>query len=175
MEWFVLIISVALLIYIFKSKNKGIVNVPKGDFEKYFKTVKSKNNYIYKIPIIKYNNKCIKRFEISGMNFRKLKKNNVGYFKGYVIIEKNKHDPYAIAIYTNKGVHIGYLPGGSEKRFNTINKKPHKATFAWGLINSNPNTNHFFGFVYVTMCLSEEETELIKNKQPLELLTNQNL
>ena len=51
------------------------------------------------------------RFSIAGINFRKGIESYLGKSKGYLTPEPtNKHDPNAIAIFSNEGHHLGYVP-----------------------------------------------------------------
>lgn len=51
---------------------------------------------------------------IKGTSFRNLKKSDVGKFEGKAVAEKNNiYDEFAIAIYNDKGKHVGYAPEGN--------------------------------------------------------------
>ena len=173
MEILIVIGAILLIIYVIKKdKTPNIkTNLP----EKYFRKSTTKHNYTYFTPLIKFNNKLIRRFEIQGMDYLNLKNNTIGMFKGYVVVEDNEYDEYAIAVYTNKNIHVGYLPGHNEKIFNIINNMENKSSFAFGLINSNKATKHFFGHVYVNMSLSKDKEKKLKELSALDLLSNDDL
>lgn len=68
-------------------------------------------------------NKCIglsprkgyEKFSIAGVFYRNLPVSMVGKFNGYAIAETdNRYDPYAIAIYNDEGIHLGFLKKGNK-------------------------------------------------------------
>jgi hypothetical protein len=50
-------------------------------------------------------------YSIAGINYRKGVRNYVGLFEGYISPEpSNRYDPNAIAVYSDDGHHLGYIP-----------------------------------------------------------------
>ena len=178
MDVLIVIGAILLIIYVIKnSKKKNHLKKKKDTINiTVTSTSHNSNNKIeYSNANTKYVNKGIKRNSIAGMSYRNLKKRHAGYFTGYAILEKNKHDPYAIAIYNSKGKQLGYLPGGNKKRHDIIKSHPDNMIFVWGKVNHNPKTNNFWGHVYTPIGLSEDEINTFINDSAEALLSNINL
>ncbi len=58
------------------------------------------------------------------------KESDNGYYDGYVVSENNPYDPHAIAVYTNAGKKVGYIPRAETRVFrfwsNGVEKMPCK-------------------------------------------------
>jgi len=87
------------------------------------------------------------KFGMVGMYYRKLKRSNMGKFEGYAKAEKyNTHDPYAVAIYTSSGKHVGYLPKGNKSIHNLILENGNSLP-AYGYISCDAYGSNFIGEV----------------------------
>lgn len=54
-----------------------------------------------------------KKLNMVGMNYRGIDASDLGKFEGYALAQTNNiHDPYAIAIHREDGVHVGFLERG---------------------------------------------------------------
>jgi hypothetical protein len=61
------------------------------------------------------------QFPIKGLNYRDLSIKDIGRFEGYAKADlNNEHDAYAIAIYRENHLHLGYLPAGNNDLYNYI-------------------------------------------------------
>lgn len=91
--------------------------------------------------------KGYEKFSIVGMYYRNLKPSNMGKFEGYAKAEKrNLHDPYAVAIYTDYGKHVGYLPSGN-KAIHQLILDNDGSLLAYGYISCDANGNDYIGEV----------------------------
>lgn len=58
---------------------------------------------------------------IRGINFRNLTDANIGSFNGYIMPDKeNKHDRYAIGVYSDDDTHFGFIEKGQKSLYNKI-------------------------------------------------------
>lgn len=54
------------------------------------------------------------KFPIKGLYYRGLRDSDIGKFDGYAVAETdNKVDPFAVAIYREDDLHLGYIPAGN--------------------------------------------------------------
>ena len=108
----------------------------------------------------RYKTKGVKEFDIKGINMRGLTQGNAGKFYGYVKTENNPHDRYAVAIYNNEGLHLGYTPKGNAALFNTINDEGGNIE-AWGYIkhieDNRQNERYLCGNVFIPVFCNEDE------------------
>lgn len=64
-----------------------------------------------------------REFKIAGISFRGLTEKDEGEYEGTVRCDYgNKYDPYALAVYTSKGKHVGFIPKGNEALFKKVNQ-----------------------------------------------------
>jgi hypothetical protein len=166
---FVAIIGVSLLFNTTKGNGKGSGNSPVGgDIYKYTtsKIPKDLSNlteeqeyYIGDKVISLYARKGYDKFPIAGVYYRNLPLSTVGKFNGYAIAEGyNEYDKYAISIYDDAGLHLGYLPKG--------NKKLHL------YISNNNGRVHAYGYIaysnsiYGEVCVETNKDLVIKKNKP---------
>lgn len=94
---------------------------------------------------------------IKGMYYQDLSIHDIGYFNGYSIIEKSDQDDlYAIAIYKDSGLHIGYAPKGNKKLYDYILTEGGKI-HTYGYIAYSEYDDRFFG-----ECCIESDRNLVK-------------
>lgn len=78
--------------------------------------------------------RSIRTYDIRGLQYRR-DNWRPGKFLGYVISEQNnKHDKYAVGIYTLEGRLIGFVPRGNSRLYNTLLNSSVKKIPAWGNI-----------------------------------------
>lgn len=83
------------------------------------------------------------KFTMVGMYYRNLKFSDMGKFEGYAIAERNNmYDTYAVAIYTNSGKHLGYLPSGN-KTIHQLIIDSGKPLPAYGYVSCNSYGSNF--------------------------------
>lgn len=100
-------------------------------------------------------------YNIKGMNFRKFnRKLRSGVFYGHVKAEKNnQYDPFAISVFNEKGLHLGYCPGGNQELHSTLIKKNKGTHTAFGFVQYNPSGKYWYGKVTIPFDLSQEQIE----------------
>jgi len=107
-----------------------------------------------------YQRKGYSSFELMGTNHRDLNITDIGKFNGYAIaVTNNIYDEYAIAIYNDLGILIGYAPRGNFKLHEYILSEGGKV-HAYGFIRIN-NNRYFSGEVCIE---SDKSLVTIKNK-----------
>jgi hypothetical protein len=99
-------------------------------------------------------------YTISGMEYQNLGSYLVEEFTGYVQIEDNLHDPYAIAVYKSKTKKLGYIPKGSKQLYDSLKSLHNGTAFCFGYIDYGESWNR--SFVNVVTGLDENELSLIK-------------
>lgn len=102
-----------------------------------------------------------------GMMHRNLDRSDLGKFEGWAEAETdNEHDPYAIAIYREDYIHVGYLPRG--------NSELHE------LIESEGGRVHCYGFIacerlddygepeyyYAAVCVETDKDLVVERNKP---------
>ena len=90
-------------------------------------------------------------FSISGINFRGLTEDDLGDFDGTIRCEyDNERDPYALAVYTDQGKHVGYIPGGNKDLFRRIDARGGRALCeGWIEQGEEDNRTFFYGRVKI--------------------------
>lgn len=89
------------------------------------------------------------KFQMVGMYYRGLRKSDMGKFEGYAKTEKhNAHDPFAVAIYNNRGKHLGYLSKGNLSIHKLISDNGGSLP-AYGIISCDYTGGDFKGEVAV--------------------------
>ncbi|MDY7252035.1 hypothetical protein QHG78_01985 [Bacteroides sp. A1-P5] len=102
------------------------------------------------------------KFSIAGAYYRDLPITMVGKFNGYAIAQTdNEHDQYAIAIYNDTGVHLGFLPGGNKKQHSyIINEGEQKQVHAYGYL-----AWHGSG-MYGEVCVETDKSLVARRNKP---------
>jgi len=150
--WYI-IVAIAFVIFFILLKKKH----PKEEIILKQKDI-SKANYEEKLL---YKTKGIRDFEIRGTYYRNLPKSESGIFFGYAICEENEHDKYAVAIYKDSGVKIGFTPKNN-KRLNDSIKEWHSGkVIAWGTLDYDDFNKKWFGNVSIPIGLSDETIKKI--------------
>lgn len=94
-------------------------------------------------------------FELKGVYYRHLPASEIRNFKGCAVAEdNNQYDQYAVAIYNENMVHVGYAPGGYYSLHEFIKKQGGKVPAygsiwkdngrTFGRVNILFNPNHFY-------------------------------
>jgi hypothetical protein len=78
-----------------------------------------------------YKKRGVKEFEIVGIKYRRINLDQNGDFEGYVCVEENEHDPYAVAVYNNLNIKLGYVPAGSTRLYYSLKKWHGGKTYAY--------------------------------------------
>jgi len=184
MEIVVIIIAANVLFFvIFKWWNNSNLNKKQEDIihtekENRILDNENKNSVLYKkYTLTEEQNyyigeKCIGltprkgyiKIPIKGMYYRNISINEIGHFNGYSITEtSNQYDPYAIAIYKDNGLHIGYVPKGNKKLYEYIRDEGGKV-HTYGYIAYSDYDNDF----YAECCIEYDKNLVIKRNKPFE-------
>ena len=159
MEWIIILAIAAYLMIRF-----GRRNVNKDDNSSYEssndihtyqrKPCESSNeNYTHQIDPYEFVD-GYRNFPIKGIYYRNLSEKDIRDFDGVAVAEDNNpYDEFAVSIYNERGVHVGYAPGhyfslheyirkqgGRVRAFGTIWKE--EGQF-YGRVNIQFNPNHF--------------------------------
>ena len=122
-----------------------------------------KGKRVYKIapkPIdeLPYPNEDTIDYSISGINYRGLKMEDVGQFEGYAHAEtNNKYDEYAVAIYQDNGLHVGFLPSGDEETHDYIMSLGGYIKVTGEIKHSDNEGGYFYGEVEMPMPPEDDE------------------
>jgi len=101
---------------------------------------------------------------IAGVYYRNLPLTIIGKFNGYAIAEtNNSHDDYAIAIYNDNAIHLGFMPGGSAKLHKYILENERKV-HAYGYIGCDGR-----GSMYGEVCVENDHTQVTKRNRPYKI------
>lgn len=119
----------------------------------------------YQAEKILYKIREVRKYEMMGIYYQNLPVSEAGKFIGYVETEENPHDKYAVAVYKENHLHIGYVPRGSKRLSDSLNEWHNGKVFAWGKVRYNKDIDRWSGFVYVPLGLSDEEIESIKESK----------
>ena len=100
-------------------------------------------------------------YNIKGMNFRKLnRKLRSGVFMGNVKAEKNnQYDPFAISVFNEKGLHLGYCPSGNEQLHSQLLNNKNGSHPAFGFVQYDASGKYWYGKVVIPLDLSQEQIE----------------
>ena len=122
MEFVIGIIVVAILLIVYsqqenRNKESNKTRESRKDVEvsrNRAPSIREESYYIGEKVISLYQRKGYEKFPIRGAHYRNLPIEMVGKFNGYAIAQRdNEYDPYAIAIYNDSGVHLGFIPRGN--------------------------------------------------------------
>lgn len=98
---------------------------------------------------------------IVGVHFRNLPITQVGKFNGFALAEtENKFDDYAIAIYNDAKVHLGYLPKNNKELHSYILDNGGKV-HAYGYMGCGCN-----GSMYGEVCVEINKDEVTNRNKP---------
>jgi hypothetical protein len=111
-----------------------------------------------------YESKGIRSFEMRGMHYRDLPLNVAGRFSGYVIVEDNSHDKYAVGIYNKKDRLLGYVPRGNKRLHDSLLEWHDGEALAWGYLDYSENGGEISwnGEVHVPVGYDEDEIKHLK-------------
>ncbi|MDQ2180471.1 HIRAN domain-containing protein [Marinifilum sp. D714] len=124
-------------------------------------------------PIETYKNPGLKSFNIVGTYFRdNVNKSDLGNFIGYVKTEDNRHDRYAVAVYTQSGKQLGYTPKGNQRLNKSLSQWHYGKTFAWGSLGYDDYNQSWYGEVYIPIGLKGKENvafqTILENKMKID-------
>lgn len=122
------------------------------------------NKSIIKRKAKNYSQSGLVQSEIKGTFYRKLDPKEAGNFEGYLKTKSNKHDKFAIAVYKNPKLHIGYLPTGQEEFYNVIKYKYQNKIYAKGNLWYGDENGSWRGMVAFGFNLSDAELDEFKNE-----------
>jgi hypothetical protein len=152
---FVLLIFVIIFSSLFKSGTKTNKSLDK----------QSKLN---KSDVGVYKNRGVKSFEIRGAKYRNLRLSDTGHFIGFVQIEENPHDKYAVAVYKNTATKLGYTPKENIRLHRSLKELYNGKVIAWGYLDYIERDNQWKGIVSIPIGVNDKEIEIVTqiiNKQ----------
>lgn len=102
------------------------------------------------------------KFSIAGAYYRNLSIDMVGKFNGYVIAQiDNEYDPYALSVYNDVGVHLGFLPGGNKVLHQYIVNEEGKV-HAYGYLGWDNG-------IYGEVCVETNKNLVTKRNKPYQV------
>lgn len=111
-----------------------------------------------------YPRKGYEKFPIAGAYYRNLPVTMVGKFNGYARSQSdNEYDKYAIAIYNDKGTHLGFLPRGNSCLHSYILNEG-TTVHAYGYIGC-----HNDGGMYGEVCVEVDKNAVTKRNKPYKI------
>lgn len=117
-----------------------------------------------------YKTKGIQSFDMVGMYYRNLSINEKGKFNGYAICDGNPHDKYAVAIYNDKGTHLGYIPQHNKRMHDSIVEWNAGKIFVWGELIAGEYKNELSWHGSVNFPIGYSEEVIAQLKELLTLL-----
>jgi len=120
-----------------------------------------KDNYISDGPTL-YKLKGIKRFDLRGIQYRSLLPIDEGQFVGIAKCDYNSHDQYAVAIFNERNVHIGFVPKGNKRLHDSLSQWHGGNLFVWGGIEQDSYDKKWRGEVYIPIGLSSDQIEKLE-------------
>lgn len=112
--WVIIILFILAFIFAPAKKSKGKSAKKESKYKKIISDSECYDPYYvskYRKLIGLSARKGYQKFDLMGVYYRDLSLSMVGKFNGYACAEtNNEYDPFAIAIYNDDGVHLGYLP-----------------------------------------------------------------
>lgn len=138
------------LIYIIKKASEDSRNT--ADSSSYDEQMHNSKRKTYK-PLVKVTLPDITNpsisYSIKGINFRNLGLEDLGPFTGYAEAElHNEYDEYAIGIYKDDGLMLGYLPSGNKDQYEYM-VSVGRYLKVRGNVKIGDDGDHFYGYVYV--------------------------
>lgn len=161
MLYVILILSAIVIVIIFFNKKNSQIN---DQDQSLIKTSSANNKsyddyYVGQKAIGLSARKGYNKFPIAGAYYRNLSISMVGKFNGYAIAQKdNEHDPFAIAVYNDAGVHIGFLPRGNKVLYQYIINEDGKV-HAYGYLGWNNG-------IYGEVCVETNKELVTKRNKP---------
>lgn len=121
-------------------------------------------DYIGDKCISLYARKGYSGFPIAGAYYQNLPISMVGKFNGYATTEPyNNHDKFAIAVYTDAGIQLGYIPKNNKKLYAYILKNGDKV-HAYGYIGCDSGNS-----MYGEVCVETDKTLVTKRNKPYDI------
>lgn len=167
MEWIIIGLLVFIVIGMFALKSDW-----QNEKEAILKAQKhiSQQNELTESQRCYVGDKCIglsarkgyNKFSIAGAYYRDLPITMVGKFNGYAIAQtENEYDQYAIAIYNDAGIRLGFLPKGNQNLHSyIINEGEQKRVHAYGYL-----AWHGSG-MYGEVCVETDKNLVTKRNKP---------
>lgn len=79
--------------------------------------------YLVFLPVPRKQGRRELSFSIAGINKRGLTDDDLGDYEGEVRCDyDNEYDDYALAVYTDEGKHVGFIPRGNVSLFERIDR-----------------------------------------------------
>lgn len=101
------------------------------------------------------------KFEIAGAYYRNLPITTIGKFNGYVTAQTdNEYDKYAISVFNDDGLHLGFLPGGNAILHTYVSDEG-GSVHAYGYIGC-----HDDGGMYGEVCVETDKNLVTKRNKP---------
>jgi hypothetical protein bacD2_23164 len=101
------------------------------------------------------------KFSIAGAYYRNLPITTIGKFNGYVTAQTdNEYDEYAIAVFNDDGLHLGFLPGGNAMLHTYVSDEG-GSVHAYGYIGC-----HNDGGMYGEVCVETDKNLVTKRNKP---------
>lgn len=137
----------------------GIISIIGGIITSCVSLFNNKNSNATRMSISTKHDLEDHEYDIKGMNYQNFnRKLRSDFFNGYIKTElDNEFDPCAIAVYNNKDLHLGYLPGGSSEIFDKLNKEYNGTHYIFGFVKYDRYDKYWFGKVFIPIELSEKE------------------
>ena len=120
-----------------------------------------------------YKKKSIRVFDIKGTNHRDLNKSeHTGAFIGYAQAENNPHDRYAVGLFNDSGVRLGYVPKGNTRLHNSLDEWYDGKSLAWGHMEYDDYLKKWLGKVFIPVKYSAGEVAKIQEVLTLRALND---
>lgn len=165
MTEFIAIVVVIIVIAYFIGKNrskKKSSEIRKNDPVKKTEVQKPKQDKIVTEKVL-YKTKGIKSFDLKGMFYQKLNpKIHSGSFIGLAKCNKNSHDKYAVEIYNNENVLLGYTPKGNIRLNNSLKEWNNGKVIVWGGLGFDNFENKWLGTVHVPVGFTTVQLEKVQ-------------
>ena len=101
------------------------------------------------------------KFPIKGLYYRGLRDSDIGKFDGYAVAETdNKVDPFAVAIYREDDLHLGYIPAGNYALSEYI-RQNNGVVHCYGYVAVDYG-NRFYGEV----CIETDKSKVQSRNKP---------
>ncbi|WP_106831140.1 HIRAN domain-containing protein [Parabacteroides pacaensis] len=102
------------------------------------------------------------KYRIAGVYYRNLPLSMVGRFNGYAEVElHNKYDSFAIAIYNDAGIHLGYIPKEYNRKLHSYIMENGGKVHAYGYIACDSRNS-----MYGETCVETDKTLVTKRNKP---------
>lgn len=167
MESIVLIIILIVIIYLifFRKKSTALKSDERNNYMSLDDSLLKTND-----PLLIYKTKGLKIFNLVGAFYRNLNHNEKGPFNGYAITTDNDHDQYAVAIYKNNNLHVGYIPKGNKRMHDSINELHGGRIIVYGELSYSNYGGDWTGMVYIPVMQTAEELNTLSTAFKLQEL-----